>query len=133
MNEIITPANIVFAIGIITMLFSVFLFFRRPQEDMELKQAVASKDIDSKATVLAQKEMENKAALLDQQVKLERESNEKKFAEIGVRLDQAFALAQNHIHTLDTKQDAMAANLNTLTTHVEKLATIIDERIPKKQ
>lgn len=129
----LTTSNVTFAIGIIGVIFTVFFYFRKPQEDLELKQAVTSKDIDSKATVLAAKEMESKAALLAQQVQIERDSNEKKFNDIGIRIDQAFALAQNHLHTLDTKQDAMTANLTTLTIHVEKLSVILDERLPRKE
>ena len=122
-----------FFLGFMGIVFTVFLYFRKPQEDMELKQAVSGKDLESKATVLAAKEMENKAALLDQQVKLERELNEKKFIEMGVNIKEAFALAQNHVHTLDTKMDVMTNNLNSLTLRVERLAVILEERLPSKK
>lgn len=107
--ELLTPSNITFALGILSVIFSVFFYFRKPQE-----------------------ETETKAALLAQQVVLEREMNEKKFIDVGVRLDGAFTLAQNHIHTLDTKIDTVTNSLNTLGLHVEKLSTIIEERIPRK-
>jgi hypothetical protein len=78
---------------------------------LELKQAVVDKEMDSKASILAQKEMENKANLLAQQVEAEKCANEKRFAEFANRLDQAFALAQNHIHTVDTKVDGLATQI----------------------
>jgi len=133
MSELLTTSNVTFFLGFMGIVFTVFLYFRKPQEDMELKQAVSGKDLESKATVLAAKEMENKAALLDQQVKLERELNEKKFIEMGVNIKEAFALAQNHVHTLDTKMDVMTNNLNSLTLRVERLAVILEERLPSKK
>ena len=121
----------VIALG--TVAFSIWNQVKKPQDDLELKQAVSGKDLESKASVLAAKEMENKAALLDQQVKLERELNEKKFIEMGVNIKEAFALAQNHVHTLDTKMDVMTNNLNSLTLRVERLAVILEERLPSKK
>lgn len=119
-------------VAVFSVVFGIYNYFRKPQEDQEQKLALQEKDIGSKATILAQKEMENKAALLDQQVKLEREANERKFAELGVRLDNAFALAQNHIHTVDTKVDNLITSVNTMGNDVTKLSTIIEERIPKR-
>jgi len=48
-------------------------------------------------------------------------------------LESAFNnLRDNHIHTIDTKLDENSKLLNCLQNEVTKLATIIDERIPKK-
>jgi len=132
MEQLITPGNITFAIGIVGIIFTIYNYFRKPQEDMEKKQLLVDKEIDSKATILAQKEMENKAALLDQQVKLERELNEKKFADMGCRLDTAMTVAQNHIHTVDTKVDGLIKTINQMSNEVTRIGTIIEERIPKK-
>jgi len=132
MDDLLTPANIMFAIGILSVIFTVFNYFRNPQESLEKKQALADKDISGKASVLAQKEVENKAALLAQQVTSEKELNEKKFLEFGGRLDKAFELAQNHIHTVDTKVDSLVSVVNTMSNEITKLSTIIEERIPKK-
>lgn len=134
----ITASDVGFAlgiIGIISVIFSVYNKFHKPQEELETKQVGIEKDVANKATLLAQKEMENKAALLDQQVKLERESNEKKFNDFGKRLEDAFLLAANHTKTVDTKVDTLSTlvtgmNLN-MTNKLTELATIIAERLPK--
>lgn len=113
MSELLTTSNITFALGILAVIFSVFLFFRKPQE-----------------------ETETKAALLAQQVVLERDMNEKKFVEFGKRLDDAFALAQNHTHSVSVQVEGLTTLVNSMnlsmTENITKLYTIIHERIPRK-
>ena len=121
MNDLITPANISFGILALSVIFNVFLFFRKPQEDLDKRQAIS------------EKEEENRAGLLAQQVQWEKEVNEKKFNEFAVRLDGAFTLAQNHVHTVDTKVDKLTDVVGTLKTEITTLATIISERIPKRE
>lgn len=133
MEILLTPSNITFIIGLVTTIFAVYIYFKKPQDKMELEQALTDKEVDSKASVLAQKEMENKANILAQQVQWEKEANEKKFAEFGVRLDTALTLAQNHLHTVDTKVDNLAVLVGTMDKNLTKLSTIIDERIPCKK
>ncbi len=129
--DILTPPNIMFVVGLGGALFGIFNYFKNPQEDLEKKQLIAGKDLDTKATILAQKEAEGKAGILAQQVEWEKNANEKKFAEFGLRLDSALSMAQNHIHTVDTKVDGLLAMVNTMGNELTKLSTIIDERIPK--
>jgi hypothetical protein len=124
---------IIGGLGILGVLFSVYNYFRKPQEDIETKQALAEKEISSKATILAQKEIENKANVLAQQVQWEKEANEKKFCEFGLRLDGALAMAQNHIHTVDVKVDNLITTVGKMSNEITRLATIIDERIPKQK
>lgn len=131
METLITPSNITFVLGILGAIFSIFFYFRKPQEDMELKQAVAGKEIETKATVLAQKEMENKATVLANQFTWEREANEKKFADFGARLDASFLLASNHTNTVDVKVDKLIASVNFMGNEITRLSTIIEERIPR--
>ena len=132
MSELITPSNILFALGILGVIFTVFNYFRNPQEDLEKKQLITDKDLSSKATILAQKEAEGKAGLLAQQVQWEKEANEKKFVEFGLRLDSAMTIAQNHIHTVDVKVDTLIGTVASMSNEITRLSTIIDERIPKK-
>lgn len=131
-QELITPPNITFALGILAIIFSVFNYFRKPQEDLEKNQAINDERDKSKATVLAQKEVEGKASLLAQQVKSDKEDNNRRFLELGEKIDKSMTLAQNHIHTVDTKVDNLAKEVGTLGIQITKLATIIDERIPRK-
>lgn len=41
-------------------------------------------------------------------------------------------LKDNHLHTIDQKLDANVAEMTSIKVEIGKLATIIDERIPKK-
>lgn len=132
MPDALTPANIMFIIGILGTLFGIFNYFRSPQEDLERKQLLTGKDLDTKASRLDQREVEGKAILLAQQVEWEKEANEKKFAEFSSRLDSAMTIAQNHIHTVDVKVDTLTSSVNIMSKELTKLATIIEERVPKR-
>lgn len=132
LTEIINPSNIMFAIGLLGVIFSVFSFFRKPQESLEKKQILVDENLKDKATILSQKEAEGKANVLAQQFQWEKEANEKKFNEFSSRLDAAMTLAQNHIHTVDTKVDTLIATIGKMSNEITRLSTIIDERIPKK-
>jgi len=131
-QELLSPPNITFALGILGIIFSVFNYFRKPQVDLEKNQAINDERDKSKATVLAQKEVEGKASLLAQQVKSDKEDNNRRFLELGEKIDKSMTLAQNHIHTVDTKVDILAKEVGGLGIQITKLATIIDERIPRK-
>lgn len=124
MENIVTPGNVMFSLGIITVIFSVYNSYRKPQEEIETNQALTKKDVDNKATILAQKEMENKASLLEQQVKLAYEANEKKFQEMGLRIDSVM-----------TKVDSLVLTSSTwhldISNKMVELTTIISERIPR--
>lgn len=130
--DLLTPQNITFVVGMLGVIFSVFMYFRKPQEDLETQQALLGKDIGGKATLLAQEEAKGKASLLAQQVQLTTDANEKKFAELSQRLDASMTLAQNHIHTVDTKVDGLISTMASLKSDVVRLTTIIEERIPRK-
>lgn len=125
-------SNITLIIGILSIIFSVFLYFKNPQIDIEKKQAINEERDKGKSTIVAQQAVENKAQLLAQQVQWEKESSDKRFTEMGKRIDGAFTLAQNHIHTIDTKVDGLSSVINSLNIEVTKLTTIIEERLPKK-
>ena len=62
----------------------------------------------------------------------EKEANEKKFAEFSLRLTDAMTMAQNHIHTVDTKVDGLIKVVAEMDKQLTHLATVIEERIPKK-
>jgi hypothetical protein len=130
--EIINPSNIMFAIGLLGVIFSIFFYFKKPQENLEKKQIIAEEDLKDKATILQQKEAEGKANVLAQQFQWEKEANEKKFQEFSCRLDNSMTLAQNHIHTVDVKVDNLIVTIGKMSNEITRLATIIDERIPKK-
>lgn len=113
-----------FALGIIGIIFTVWNKVKDPQTELD------------KRTAVEREEVEGKASLLAQQLKWEKEANTEKFKDMTKRLDDAFALAQNHIHTVDEKLTGYIEASNKW--HIEtsnqltQLATIINERIPKK-
>lgn len=131
-TEILTIPNILFIIGIFGTAFGVYSHFKKPTEDLEHKQIISEKDLGTKASLLAQKEVENKAILLAQQVEWEKIANEKRFSEVGLRLNEATLLAANHIHTVDVKVDKCIENITHMSTEITKLATVIEERIPRR-
>ena len=106
--------------ALITIIFTVYNHFQNPQNALDKREA------------LNDKETESRAALLAQQLQWEKESNASKFAELGLRITEAMTLAQNHIHTVDTKVDRLIESVGVMGNGVVELRTIINERIPKK-
>ncbi len=110
--DILTPSNITFVLSIMGIIFGVFLYFKNPQTNSEKQDA-----------------------LLAQQVQWEKEANEKRFAELGARITESMTLAQNHIHTVDTKVDGLIGSVNAMnlemTKAITRLETTIHERFPK--
>lgn len=120
MTDLLTPSNIMFAIGIIGLIFTIWNKVKDPQTYLDKRTAVEREEVEGQATLLAQ------------QLNWEKESNEKRFAEMSARLTESITLAQNHIHTVDVKADKVLEGLNSLSLRVTELSTIINERIPKK-
>lgn len=125
METLFTKENIMFGVWGLTMIFGVYLYFRKPQEDLDKKQALDAQAADGETAILAAK------------VEWERQASEKRFADFQNSLATSTALAQNHIHTIDVKVDSVALNLTLMdkriTSELVRLSTIIEERIPKKE
>ena len=99
-----------FVLGILGVLFAVYRYFKDPQTQEE-----------------------KKASLLAQQVQYTIEANERRFSEMQNNIKDSFALGQNHIHTVDTKVDALSLSVDKMGKDLVRLATIIEERIPQKK
>ena len=125
MSQFLTTSNILAIISLLGMLFTVFLFFRIPQEKLDKQQS------------LTDKEVENKAVSLERQVQWEKEANERRFKDMNEVMTNATTLAQNHIHTIDTKVDSLTTLVNSMNLSmglkIAELSTIIAERIPRKE
>lgn len=119
-------------LGIGGVIFTIYNSFKNPQIKIEKDQIKAEEDLKDKATILSQKEVENKAQLLAQQFQWEKEANEKRFTEMGCVIKEAMTLAQNHIHTVDVKVDGLKLTVEQMGKDIVQLSTIINERIPKK-
>ena len=124
MESLITPSNILFTLGIFGTVFGIYKMFHDPQVTLDKQQDMDKLEVDNKATVL------------EERAKWDRDQYEKRFTDMGIRLDSAFALAQNHTHTVDVKVDTLITSVNSmnlqLTNSITKLETIINERIPKQ-
>ena len=97
------------ALAILSAIFTAFNYFKKPQDKNTLNDA-----------------------LLKQKSEIEDKYNEKRFCDMGTRLDDAFTLAQNHTHTVDIKVDKLIETVTTMGKEITKLSVIIEERIPKK-
>ena len=101
------------SITIISVVFSVYLYFRNPQVSSEKKDA-----------------------LLAQKVEYESQSNKRQFLEMGERIEKAFTLAKNDVSHVDAKVDVMIQSQNAhyldMAVRMGKLETLMEERLPKK-
>lgn len=101
--------DFVFVLGIAGVVFGIYQYFKNPQ---------ISED--------------KKSALLAQQVKYTAESVEERFILMQKNFESLLLQSNNHIHTVDTKVDTLAADMTQMSREIVRLATIIEERIPKK-
>jgi hypothetical protein len=105
MEQFLTIPNIMFSIGIVSLLFTIWEKVKNPQ-------------INSEKT----------DALMAQQLAFEKNAVETRFKTIQDNFQGLLLQNNNHIHTLDTKIDSVFIALNDLTKQVVKLQTIIEER-----
>ena len=110
MESVLTPANVMFTLGILSMIFGIYNYFRTPQ--------IAG---------------DKKDALLAQQVQWQIEGNERRFKEMQDSFNALLLQSNNHIHTVDTKVENLNATVAEMGQSITKLTTIIEERIPKRQ
>jgi prophage DNA circulation protein len=71
-------------------------------------------------------------ALQAQAMSFIQESTDRRFSEMQNKITEAMTLASNHIHTVDTKVDALKTEVENLGKEVVRLCTTINERVPKK-
>jgi len=109
METFLTPNNIMFALGLIGIMFGVYHYFKNPQVNADKKDA-----------------------LLAQQVQWQIEGTERRFKEIQESFQSLLLQSNNHIHTVDTKVTDLAVKVSSVEIAIAKLGTIIEERIPKK-
>jgi len=71
-------------------------------------------------------------ALMEQRLKWNTESSDKRFVDMQKNFESLLLQSNNHIHTVDVKVEALSSSVNMMGNQITKLATIIEERIPKK-
>jgi len=104
--ENITLQEIVLIIGVLSVIFSVFLYFKNPQIKAEKFDALIKQNIE-----FLQKEFSEKFIGFDKQL---------------------CNLKDNHLHTMSEDIKSLTKTVNELAVLVGKLETKIDERIPRK-
>lgn len=109
MENLLTPSNIMFVLGIGGIVFGIFNYFKNPQ--------IASDKAD---------------ALLAQSVQNDRSSVDLRFKSLQDNFQALLLQSNNHIHTVDTKVDALHGIVGSMGNEITRLGTIIEERIPKK-
>lgn len=114
--SLLTPSNIMFVLGIIGIIFTVYNSFRKPQ-------------IDSDKTDIA---LKAQSTLLEQRFQWNQEGSDKRFKEIQDNFQSLLLQSANHIHTVDTKVEALSATVAELSNNITRLTTIIEERVPRK-
>lgn len=97
-----------FVLGFLGVIFAVYNYFRNPQ--------ISADKTD---------------ALLSQQIKWMMEQNESRFSNVQDRFNSLLLQSNNHIHTVDTKVEALVTTVTTMGLAIAKLGTIIEERVPR--
>lgn len=108
MENLVTQSNIMFVLGLIGIGYTVF-----------------------KSIYIPQQKSETNDLLTDQKANFLRDQYDKRFVDIQTHISELTATNQNHIHTIDTKIDALTAMVNQMGKDIIKLETIIQERVHK--
>jgi len=107
--EYFTQSNIMFTIGLIGIGFTIFKSFYDPQ-----------------------KQSETNDLLVSQKIKLMCDEYDKRFISMQDDFSALLAQNQNHLHTIDTKVDALTVSIIQLGKDTVRLETIVNERIPQR-
>lgn len=102
--------NLAIGIAVLGGFFNAFLYLRKPQEDADKKEALVSQKLQIYMT-----------------------ASDLRFKEMQNNFKDLLLQSNNHIHTVDTKVEALSGSIDTLGKDVVRLSTVIEERIPKKK
>lgn len=122
-KEIINLVISVLTLG--SLIFAAYHFFKNPQISLEKKQALNEERDKNKASI-------TNLEVLKTNFDLMCKVNEDKFVKIEKQVIDAFAIANNHTNTVDTKVDKLIERQDGVENKLVRLSTIIEERIPKK-
>lgn len=119
MNEIL---NIITLGGVA---FTIFLYFKNPQTNLEKRQAVNEERDKNKAETLD-------FGILKTQFDMMCKINSETFAKLELQIKDAFTIANNHTNETDANVKNLVNDVGGLRNDITELKTIINERIPKK-
>lgn len=120
MESLFTLQNIVSGIAILSALFMAYNSIRTPDEKAD------------KSLALLAEQIKTTNELISQRINFSEQGTDRRFKDMQDNFTQLVTTQQNHIHTVETKVDALVATNGTFTEKLVALTTIIDERIPKK-
>lgn len=119
-TDIFSAQNIMAALGIIGMVFTIYnSYLKNRKEDAEKITNTEKSDI------VLSKDIQ----LLRAEVSLKVDNLANEIKEMNGSLD---LLKQNDLHSIYEKQKDQDAQIGKHTVAIEKLTTIIDERVPRK-
>lgn len=111
-------------LSIFGAVFGIFNYFKKPQENIDIKQAQLESDFKGKYEILKE------------HLEWEKDMNNDRFGVLNENYNKLLRLNQNHTHTIDVKVDALKNEIALMRTEFSSkictLSTIIEERIPKK-
>lgn len=108
--ELLTTQNILFAIAILSLIFGIYKYFSDPQ--------IRADKTD---------------ALLLQQLSNSEQGTDRRFKDMQDRFDQLVTNNQNHLHTVDTKVDALKDLIVGMGKDMVRVQTILEERLPPQR
>lgn len=108
MNDLVTPENIMFVLGLIGIGYTVF----RSIYGQQMKGETADLLINQRANFL-------------------RDEYEKKFLDIQSKFDELSKVNQNHLHTIENKLDSLSALVVQQGKEIVRLQTTIDIKLLK--
>ena len=131
--ELSTILSLILAVfGVFGSIFGIYHYFKNPQIEMDKKQALSDERDKNKPTLVDQKDVENKALVLEKQFQWYMDVNNQKFLDLGKRLDDSFLLAANHTKTVDTKVTKLSEEVSSMGNNITRLSTIVELAIQKK-
>lgn len=105
--ELLTTSNITFVLVLLGILFSIYRYFRDPDES-------ADKSI----------------SILQAQQQSDREGTDRRFKDVQENFDKVNALLHEHITSDGVKFESLNATQISMGKDLVKIATILEERLP---
>jgi Na+/glutamate symporter len=133
------PEAIVAIVGLVFSICNAIILvwwgLRKNQFQVEKKQEVSNTEEQGQINLLV-KQLEWEKESRCKEFKENQDRTDKRFETMNNRVGELIKNEQNHLHTVETKLDALSTTVTTMTinisTELAKLETVINERIPKK-
>lgn len=105
--------------------FTIFLYFKNPQTNLEKRQLVNEEKDKNKAERID-------FGILKTQFDMMCKINTETFVKLETQIKDAFLIANNHTNETDANVKNLVSDVGELRNDITKLGTIIEERLPRK-